>query len=98
MEGVVPWIVFRKIEVVPIESPETVVAARQSRIVERSGEGGNGDIRGHGVLFVRYFSLFFAFSFFITADIEEQKTFEKHGFTGILLKPLTIDKLAGFFN
>lgn len=64
MEGVVPWIVFRKIEVVPIESPETVVAARQSRIVERSGEGGNGDICGHGVLFVRYFFVIFRFFLF----------------------------------
>ena len=34
----------------------------------------------------------------VTADIEEQKTFEKHGFTGLLLKPLTIDKLSGLFN
>ncbi len=34
----------------------------------------------------------------VTADIEEQKTFEEHGFTGILLKPLTIEKLSGLFN
>jgi len=34
----------------------------------------------------------------VTADIEERKTFVKHGFTGILLKPLTIDKLSGMFN
>ena len=34
----------------------------------------------------------------VTADIEEQKTFGKHGFTGLLLKPLTIDKLSGLFN
>ena len=34
----------------------------------------------------------------VTADIEEQKNFAEHGFTGVLLKPLTIDKLAVFFN
>ena len=34
----------------------------------------------------------------VTADIEERKTFGKHGFTGILLKPLTIDKLSGLFS
>ena len=34
----------------------------------------------------------------VTADIEEQKTFEKHGFAGLLLKPLTIDKLSGLFS
>ena len=34
----------------------------------------------------------------VTADIEEQKTFEEHGFTGILLKPVTIDKLSRLFN
>ena len=33
----------------------------------------------------------------VTADIEEQKTFEKHGFTGILLKPITIEKLSRLF-
>ena len=30
----------------------------------------------------------------VTADIEEQKKFEEHGFTGILLKPVTIEKLS----
>jgi signal transduction histidine kinase len=34
----------------------------------------------------------------VTADIEEQKTFEEHGFTGLLLKPVTIDKLSRLFN
>ena len=34
----------------------------------------------------------------VTADTEERKTFEKHGFTGLLLKPLTIDKLSGLFS
>ena len=34
----------------------------------------------------------------VTADIEEQKKFEAHGFTGILLKPVTIDKLSRLFN
>ena len=34
----------------------------------------------------------------VTADIEEQKKFEEHGFTGILLKPVTIDKLSRLFN
>ena len=34
----------------------------------------------------------------VTADIEEQKKFEDHGFTGILLKPVTIDKLSRLFN
>ena len=34
----------------------------------------------------------------VTADIEEQKKFEEHGFTGILLKPVTIDKLLRLFN
>ena len=34
----------------------------------------------------------------VTADIEEKKTFEEHGFTGILLKPVTIDKLSRLFN
>ena len=33
----------------------------------------------------------------VTADIEEQKVFVEHGFTGIFLKPLTIDKLSGVF-
>ena len=34
----------------------------------------------------------------VTADIEEQKTFTEHGFTGVLLKPLTIDKLSRLFR
>ncbi|MBO7088717.1 MAG: response regulator [Lentisphaeria bacterium] len=34
----------------------------------------------------------------VTADIEEQKQFVEHGFTGILLKPVTIDKLSRLFN
>ncbi len=34
----------------------------------------------------------------VTADIEEQKLFVEHGFTGILLKPVTVDKLSGIFN
>jgi len=34
----------------------------------------------------------------VTADIEEQKKFEEHGFTGIILKPVTIDKLLRLFN
>ena len=34
----------------------------------------------------------------VTADIEEQKSFEEHGFTGILLKPVTIVKLSRLFN
>ena len=34
----------------------------------------------------------------VTADTEARKTFAKHGFTGILLKPLTIDKLSELFN
>ena len=34
----------------------------------------------------------------VTADTEARKTFEEHGFTGILLKPLTIDKLSGLFD
>ena len=31
----------------------------------------------------------------VTADIEEQILFVEHGFTGLLLKPVTIDKLSG---
>ena len=31
----------------------------------------------------------------VTADIEEQMLFVEHGFTGLLLKPVTIDKLSG---
>ena len=34
----------------------------------------------------------------VTADIEEKKFFAEHGFTGVLLKPLTIDKLSRIFN
>ena len=34
----------------------------------------------------------------VTADVEEQKTFAERGFTGVLLKPLTIDKLSGLFK
>ena len=34
----------------------------------------------------------------VTADTEARKTYARHGFTGILLKPLTIDKLSGLFN
>ncbi len=34
----------------------------------------------------------------VTADTEEQKNFAEHGFTGTLLKPLTIDKLSSLFN
>jgi signal transduction histidine kinase/CheY-like chemotaxis protein len=34
----------------------------------------------------------------VTADTEARKTFAKYGFTGILLKPLTIDKLSELFN
>ena len=33
----------------------------------------------------------------VTADVEEQKTFAERGFTGVLLKPLTIDTLSGLF-
>ena len=34
----------------------------------------------------------------VTADVEEQKTFADRGFTGVLLKPLTIDKLSRLFS
>ena len=34
----------------------------------------------------------------VTADVEEQKTFVDRGFTGVLLKPLTIDKLSRLFS
>ena len=34
----------------------------------------------------------------VTADVEEQKTFARSGFTGVLLKPLTIDKLSALFK
>ena len=33
----------------------------------------------------------------VTADIEAQKDFIEHGFTGLLLKPVTIDKISGIF-
>jgi len=34
----------------------------------------------------------------VTADVEEQKNFAERGFTGVLLKPLTIDVLAKHFS
>ena len=34
----------------------------------------------------------------ITADVEEQKTYAGRGFTGVLLKPLTIDTLSRMFQ
>jgi len=34
----------------------------------------------------------------VTADIKEQKTFAERGFTGVLLKPLTIDTLSVLFK
>ena len=34
----------------------------------------------------------------VTADVEEQKSFAESGFTGILLKPLTIDILSSLFQ
>ena len=34
----------------------------------------------------------------VTADVEEQKNFAERGFTGVLLKPLTIDILSKFFS
>jgi len=34
----------------------------------------------------------------VTADIESQKTFAEQGFTGVLLKPLTTDKLSALFR
>jgi len=34
----------------------------------------------------------------VTADVEEQKSFAERGFTGVLLKPLTIDTLSGLFS
>jgi len=34
----------------------------------------------------------------VTADIEERKASAEHGFTGVLLKPLTIEKLSGIFD
>jgi len=34
----------------------------------------------------------------VTADVEEQKNYAERGFTGVLLKPLTIDVLSKHFN
>ena len=34
----------------------------------------------------------------VTADVEEQKSFAERGFTGVLLKPLTIDTLSRLFQ
>ena len=34
----------------------------------------------------------------VTADVEEQKNFAERGFTGVLLKPLTINTLSDFFK
>ena len=34
----------------------------------------------------------------VTADIEEKKTFSERGFTGVLLKPLTVDRLSALFK
>jgi len=34
----------------------------------------------------------------VTADVEEQKAFSERGFTGTLLKPLTIDRLSKLFS
>ena len=34
----------------------------------------------------------------VTADVEERKTFAQSGFTGVLLKPLTTDKLSKLFQ
>ena len=34
----------------------------------------------------------------VTADVEEQKTFAQRGFTGVLLKPLTVDRLSVLFK
>ena len=31
-------------------------------------------------------------------DVEAQKDFVEHGFTGLLLKPVTIDKISGIFQ
>ncbi len=36
--------------------------------------------------------------FSVTADVEAQKTYEASGFTGILLKPITLDKLRAVIN
>ena len=34
----------------------------------------------------------------VTADVEEQKSFAQRGFTGVLLKPLTVDRLSVLFK
>ena len=34
----------------------------------------------------------------VTADVEEQKNFVERGFTGVLLKPLTVNTLSEFFK
>jgi len=34
----------------------------------------------------------------VTADIETQKTFKASGFTGILLKPITLEQLKGIIQ
>ncbi|MBO7088896.1 MAG: response regulator, partial [Lentisphaeria bacterium] len=34
----------------------------------------------------------------VTADVEEQKNFAERGFTGVLLKPLTVNTLSEFFK
>ena len=33
--------------------------------------------------------------YIVTADVEAQKTYRKSGFSGILLKPITLEKLRG---
>ena len=33
----------------------------------------------------------------VTADIEAQQTFAENGFTGLLLTPVTIDRISGIF-
>ena len=34
----------------------------------------------------------------VTADVEEQKNFAERGFSGVLLKPLTVNTLSEFFK
>ena len=34
----------------------------------------------------------------VTADVETRKTFQASGFTGILLKPITLDQLRALFS
>ena len=34
----------------------------------------------------------------VTADVEAQKTYEASGFSGILLKPITLEKLRVVIN